>query len=118
PAPLSVSAERVRGADVRAVPRHPLARADADDARLPRACLGRPARRQVVAPERRVGQLRHRQAGDSRGSPALRRALVLAAVIAGAWPGVAWAHASLVKTEPADGAVLAGPPAQVRVFFD
>jgi len=43
---------------------------------------------------------------------------VACALLAAAWPGSAWAHASLVKTEPADGAVLASSPAQVRVLFD
>ncbi|HEY8706248.1 MAG TPA: copper resistance protein CopC [Gaiellaceae bacterium] len=33
-------------------------------------------------------------------------------------PASAWAHASLVRTEPANGAVLARSPAQVRVVFD
>ncbi len=33
-------------------------------------------------------------------------------------PAPAWAHASLVRTEPANGAVLARLPAQVRVVFD
>ncbi|MGZ8717117.1 MAG: copper resistance CopC family protein, partial [Gaiellaceae bacterium] len=33
-------------------------------------------------------------------------------------PAPAWAHASLVRTEPAGGAVLARSPAEVRVVFD
>lgn len=33
-------------------------------------------------------------------------------------PAAAWAHASVVRTEPANGAVLARSPAQVRVVFD
>jgi copper transport protein len=80
--------------------------------------VGRPARRQVVAPERRVGQLRDSQARDPGGGRALKRALAACALVAAAWPGAAWAHASLVETKPADGAVLVGSPAQVRVLFD
>ena len=33
-------------------------------------------------------------------------------------PAAAWAHAGLVRTEPANGAVLVRPPAEVRVVFD
>src|SRR5665213_3569062 len=40
---------------------------------------------------------------------------VLAALLV---PAAAWAHASLVQTEPANGAVLAHSPAAVRVTFD
>jgi copper transport protein len=36
----------------------------------------------------------------------------------GAEAGPAAAHARLVRSEPADGAVLAGAPREVRVFFD
>ena len=35
-----------------------------------------------------------------------------------AFPGGAWAHARLVRTVPADGAVLGSPPRAVRVVFD
>src|SRR5206468_8697148 len=41
--------------------------------------------------------------------------VVLAALIA---PAAAWAHASLVRTAPGDGAVLGRSPAVVRVVFD
>lgn len=41
--------------------------------------------------------------------------VALAALLA---PPAAWAHAGLVRTEPANGAVLARSPAQVRVTFD
>ena len=40
---------------------------------------------------------------------------ILAALLA---PAAAWAHASLVRTAPANGAVLAHSPAVVRVTFD
>ena len=33
-------------------------------------------------------------------------------------PATGWAHASLVRARPADGAVLARPPTDVRVLFD
>src|SRR6478609_6079044 len=33
-------------------------------------------------------------------------------------PGSAWAHASLVRTNPSNGAVLAHSPASVQVTFD
>jgi copper transport protein len=33
-------------------------------------------------------------------------------------PSAAWAHATLVRTDPANGAVLAQPPAVVRAVFD
>jgi copper transport protein len=47
-----------------------------------------------------------------------RRVLVLAALGALALPPSAWAHARLVRSEPADGAVSAAAPASVRFFFD
>ncbi|HEY5057968.1 MAG TPA: copper resistance protein CopC, partial [Gaiellaceae bacterium] len=48
-----------------------------------------------------------------------RRRAVTALALAGlAVPAAAAAHANLVRTEPANGAVLARPPAQVRVVFD
>jgi len=46
------------------------------------------------------------------------RAAVLLALIALAAPSAAAAHATLVGTSPADGAVLAQAPRSVRVFFD
>jgi copper transport protein len=48
------------------------------------------------------------------------RSLIAAVAVLGALlvPAVAWAHATLVRTEPANGAVLARPPALVRVVFD
>lgn len=42
--------------------------------------------------------------------------LVCLAVLAA--PAAAWAHASLVRTDPANGAVLAHSPALIRVTFD
>ena len=47
-----------------------------------------------------------------------RYVLALAALAALAVPGAAQAHANLVRLRPANGAVLATPPAAVRVFFD
>jgi len=47
---------------------------------------------------------------------ALAVGLVLVALAAGA--GRAFAHARLVRSEPAGGAVLPSPPRAVRVFFD
>ncbi len=44
--------------------------------------------------------------------------LAIAIIGALAAPSAAWAHATLVRTEPANGAVLARPPAVVRVVFD
>ena len=46
-----------------------------------------------------------------------RTALLLLLVFLMA-PAAAWAHASLVRTDPANGAVLAHSPAEVRVTFD
>lgn len=46
------------------------------------------------------------------------RALLLAALCALALPSSAWAHASLVRSEPADGAILADAPPNVRFVFD
>jgi copper transport protein len=46
------------------------------------------------------------------------RVVVWAVVVALAAPAVAFAHASLVRLRPADGAVLASAPGAVRVFFD
>jgi copper transport protein len=46
------------------------------------------------------------------------RILIVALVAAPALPGTAWAHATLVRTSPAGGAVVARAPAAVRVVFD
>jgi len=46
------------------------------------------------------------------------RALLLASFSALLFPSSAWAHASLVRSLPADGTVLAAPPASVRFVFD
>ncbi|HEY6960673.1 MAG TPA: copper resistance protein CopC [Gaiellaceae bacterium] len=46
------------------------------------------------------------------------RALVAAAVAALAFPAIASAHATLLKTAPANGAVVAKAPRQVTVTFD
>ena len=47
-----------------------------------------------------------------------RLLLALAAAATLAVPASASAHANLVRTQPANGAVLARPPAAVRVIFD
>jgi copper transport protein len=46
----------------------------------------------------------------------LRLAITILAALAA--PSAAWAHATLIRTDPANGAVLARPPADVRVVFD
>jgi copper transport protein len=46
------------------------------------------------------------------------RRLAIAILVALAVPSVAWAHATLVRTDPANGSVLARPPVAVRVVFD
>jgi methionine-rich copper-binding protein CopC len=52
-------------------------------------------------------------------SPEVRtRLLILAVLVALAAPGAAWAHATLVRTSPASGAVVAHAPSAVRVVFD
>ena len=48
----------------------------------------------------------------------VRIALVAAAALALLAPAGAFAHATLVRTSPANGAVLANPPRAVTVFFD
>jgi copper transport protein len=50
----------------------------------------------------------------------MRRLVVLLAVIlvAAVQSAAAWAHASLVRTEPADGATLAEPPATLSLVFN
>ena len=47
-----------------------------------------------------------------------RLALLVVPLVALALPGEAWGHATLLRTVPADGSVLASPPATVQVFFD
>lgn len=47
-----------------------------------------------------------------------RTVLASAALAALLAPAAAWGHASVVRTEPADGAVLARSPARVLVVFD
>jgi copper transport protein len=46
------------------------------------------------------------------------RRLATAILVALAVPSVAWGHATLVRTDPANGSVLARPPVAVRVVFD
>ena len=46
------------------------------------------------------------------------RILGLACVVALAVPGAALAHANLLRSDPANGAVLGSPPGEVRLFFD
>jgi copper transport protein len=48
----------------------------------------------------------------------LRRLLLLAVLAALVLPAAAGAHARLVRTSPANGAVLAKPPAEIRIVFD
>src|SRR5439155_24945940 len=47
-----------------------------------------------------------------------RLALILTVVAALAVPAAAWAHANVVRTVPANGAVLAQGPPAVTVVFD
>jgi len=51
-------------------------------------------------------------------SPLVKRTVVLLALVALIAPATAGAHATLIKTTPADGAVLNGAPQSVRVEFD
>lgn len=51
-------------------------------------------------------------------SPLVKRTVVLLALVALVAPAGAAAHATLIRTSPADGAVLDGPPQTVRVEFD
>ncbi len=44
--------------------------------------------------------------------------VALGALLALACPAAAWAHARVLLVEPANGAVLVRPPAEVRVVFD
>jgi copper transport protein len=46
------------------------------------------------------------------------RVLLVLLLCSLAVPGSAWAHATLVKVTPEDGAVLSTPPAAVRLLFD
>jgi copper transport protein len=46
------------------------------------------------------------------------RALLVVSLCALALPSSAWAHATLVRVVPGNGAVLAAAPATVRLFFD
>jgi methionine-rich copper-binding protein CopC len=46
------------------------------------------------------------------------RVLVLALLLALAWPSSAWAHARLLRSDPADEAVLSKAPTSVRLLFD
>jgi copper transport protein len=46
------------------------------------------------------------------------RAVVLAVLFGLAWTAPAWAHASLVRADPADGAVVAQPPAMLTLTFN
>jgi len=48
----------------------------------------------------------------------VRRLVCLLALVALAAPAGAWAHANLVRTVPADGAVLSTAPSRVVVIFD
>jgi copper transport protein len=51
-------------------------------------------------------------------SPGVKRAAVLVALLTLVAPAAASAHATLIRTEPASGAVLDRAPAVVRVVFD
>jgi len=46
------------------------------------------------------------------------RALFVVTVVSLAWPAAGWAHATLVRVTPENGAVLSKPPAAVRFVFD
>jgi copper transport protein len=46
------------------------------------------------------------------------KALIIGVLAAVVLPGSAWGHATLVRTVPANGAVLAHSPATVRIVFD
>lgn len=48
----------------------------------------------------------------------MKRWLLVATFAALALPGSAWGHANLVKTIPANGAILAKAPVEVRAVFD
>jgi copper resistance protein C len=54
--------------------------------------------------------------GEARLPARKRAALALLLVLA--LPGVAWAHASLVKSVPAQRAVLQRPPAHIQLWFN
>src|SRR5262245_47314635 len=56
-----------------------------------------------------------------RGDGGIMRRLVLlftVILVATVQSAAAWAHASLVRTEPADGATLAEPPATISLVFN
>jgi copper transport protein len=46
------------------------------------------------------------------------RALFVVTVVSLAWPAAGWAHATLVRVTPENGAVLSKPPPAVRFVFD
>ncbi len=48
----------------------------------------------------------------------MKRALVVACAVAAAFPSLAQAHARLVRSTPADGAVVATAPVGVQLLFD
>ena len=48
----------------------------------------------------------------------MRTALAVVALLALAVPGSAFAHATLLRTEPANGSVVTRPPVALRVVFD
>jgi methionine-rich copper-binding protein CopC len=59
-------------------------------------------------------------AGDrrhARSRPARGRGLLVLAVL-GLVPGLAWGHAALVRSTPAQRAMLARPPDRVRLWFN
>jgi copper transport protein len=47
-----------------------------------------------------------------------RSSFLVAALAAAAWPAAAAAHANLLRSQPANGAVLAHAPTEVRLVFD
>ena len=47
-----------------------------------------------------------------------RLAILALVVLALALPATAWGHATLVRTIPANGAVVAKAPTEIRVVFD
>jgi methionine-rich copper-binding protein CopC len=51
-------------------------------------------------------------------NPEVKRVLPAVVLLALALPATAEAHANLVRTDPASGAVVARSPALVRVVFD
>jgi copper transport protein len=57
-------------------------------------------------------------ATDAAIEPKVKTPVLIALAVALLAPATAWGHASLVRTVPANGSVLARPPAAVRVVFD